>query len=58
MRVRDVYDWLPFKSKEARRRTELQRAQDTNLEAQRQRQAHYRAVTQIDASGHDARGDS
>ena len=53
MRAQDLYDWLSFRSKTARERRDLQRLQAHNLEDLRQRQAHYRAVTQSNATGPD-----
>ena len=58
MRTQDLYHWLSFRSKEARERRELQKLQAHNLELLRQRQAHYRAVTQPDATGRDERGEN
>ena len=51
--MRHLYEWLPFGTKAARERRDLQRLQAHNLELLRQRQAHYRAVTQSDATGPD-----
>ncbi|HEX9363328.1 MAG TPA: hypothetical protein VGA47_06050 [Candidatus Dormibacteraeota bacterium] len=58
MRAQDLYDWLSVRSKSARERRDLQRLQANNLELLRQRQAHYRAVTQSDATGHEERGEN
>jgi len=58
VRTQHLYDWLSFRSKEARERKDLQKLQAHNLELLRQRQAHYRAVTQSDATGHDERGEN
>ncbi len=58
MRTQDLYDWLSFRSKAARERRDLQKLQAHNLELRRQRQAHYRAVTQSDTTGHDERGEN
>ena len=55
--MRDLYEWLPFGTKAARERRDLQRLQAHNRELLRQRQAHYRAVTQSDATGPDERGE-
>lgn len=58
VRAQDLYDWLLFRSKTARERRDLQRLHANNLEMLRQRQAHYRAVTQSDATGHVERGEN
>ena len=55
--MRHLYEWLPFSTKAVRERRDLQRLQAHNLELLRQRQAHYRAVTQTDATGPDERGE-
>ncbi len=58
MRTHDLYDWLSFRTKAARERRDLQKLQEHNLELLRQRQAHYRAVTQVEATRHDERGEN
>ncbi len=56
--MRHLYEWLPFGTKAACERRDLQRLEAHNLELLRQRQAHYRAVTQSDATGHGERGET
>ncbi len=58
MRLRDLRDRLPFRSKASRERRAAQGAEASHLQAQRDRQAHYRAVTGTDASGRKDRGSS
>ena len=56
MRVRDLLDRLPFKSKATRERQDSDRARERNLESIRERQDHYRSITNTDSAGHDTRG--
>jgi len=58
VRAQDLYDWLSVRSKSTRERRDLQTLQAHNLELLRQRQAHYRAVTQSDATGYEERGEN
>ena len=55
MGVKDLLNRLTSRSKEARVRRDTAKTQDSNLDSIRERQAHYRAVTQTDASGKDTR---
>lgn len=55
MRPRDLLDRLTFRSKESRARKDLETEKASNLESVRERQAHYRAITQTDAAGKDTR---
>ena len=57
MRMRKLSDWLPFISKGTREKRDQEKLQANNLELLRQRQAHYRTVTQSDSSGNDTRGE-
>jgi len=55
VRLKDVYQWIPFRSKATRARLEQERALKGVLELQRQRQAHYRLITGSGLSGRDRR---
>ncbi len=55
--MRKLSDWLPFMSKGTREKRDQEKLQANNLELLRQRQAHYRTVTQSDSSGNDTRGE-
>ncbi len=55
MGLRDMLDRLTAGSKAAREKKGSERERASNLESVRERQAHYRAVTQTDASGQDTR---
>ena len=56
MRARDLLDRLPFKSKATRDRQDSDRARERNLESIRERQDHYRSITNTDSTGRDTRG--
>jgi hypothetical protein len=53
MRLRRLFDWLPFGSKAGRAQRDVERRHDQAVDAQRRRQAHYRSVTRTDANGRD-----
>ncbi|MEO8744164.1 MAG: hypothetical protein ABI401_02490 [Candidatus Dormibacter sp.] len=55
MRARDLLDRLPFKSKASRDRQDADRLRTRHHESMRERQDHYRAITQTDADGRDTR---
>jgi hypothetical protein len=56
MRLRQIFDWFPFRSKAAHTQREARRNHDEAVDAQRKRQAHYRSVTRSDANGRDTTG--
>ena len=53
MRLKQLFDWFPFRSSAGRDERDMQRRHDEAVDAQRERQAHYRSVTQSDARGKD-----
>jgi hypothetical protein len=55
VRLKDVYQWNPFRSKATRAKIEQERVLEGVLELQRQRQAHYRLITGSGLSGRDRR---